>query len=416
MRQLLIPLFTATLAWTSHLAHAQIAVGCFANQPDSSVGTDAKSYQDIYMSQGACTNFCKSSGTSYALTLDGSTCRCSNQAPLGSNKVDDSKCDKPCMGYPFEMCGGTSSAGLANVLLIGSSTSIPSATTGSGGSSNGNNNVSSSSNGGSQVVNGGKALNANNPDDGNSSSGGTSAGAVAAGVLAIIGFGVLFAVAVVFSKRRRQRLAQAVWTENMLLPSSLIHTSNDDELEGHDYTRSSPLYRNTSIHHHHHQAIPLPPSNAHFPPPPVLHPRQSGAMHMQQPSFPPMMISRYNSIRAGGATFQPFPHPSVPQGDASHLNYKEPLSLSTSSAAAAFGRGPQAIQTPLAALNEEELSELQDEMSERPLSRPSIRSMGSMGSVRHQQQQQQQQQHYHDRRGSVQRGSIDSSTTSRYYE
>jgi len=246
-------------------------------------------------------------------------------------------------------------------------------------------------------------------DDANTDSGGTSAGAVAAGVVAIIAFGILFAVAVVFSKRRRQRLAQAAWTENMLLPSSLIHSSNDDELEGHDYTRSSPLYRNPSIHHHHHQAIPLPPSNAHFPPPPVLHPRQSGAMHMQQPSFPPppMMAPRYNSIRAGGATFQSFPHPSMPQGDAAHLSYKELLSLSTPAAATAFGRGPQAIQTPIAALKEEGVVEHQEEMRERPLSRPSIRSMGSV-------QQQQQQQHY-DRRGSVQRGSVDSSA-SQYYE
>ena len=167
MRQLLIPLFTASLVWTSHLVHAQIAVGCFGNQPDSSVGADAKSYQDIYMSQGACTNFCKGIGTSYALTLDGSTCRCSSQAPLGSNKVDDSKCDKPCMGYPFEMCGGTSSSGLANVLLIGGSTSAPSTTTGSSGSSGGNNisgnNNSNNSGTNSQVVSGGKALNANNP-------------------------------------------------------------------------------------------------------------------------------------------------------------------------------------------------------------------------------------------------------------
>jgi hypothetical protein len=158
MRQLLIPLLTATVLWSGQLAHGQIAIGCFGSQPDSSLGTDAKSYQDIYMSQGACTNFCKSSGAAYALTLDGSTCRCSNQAPLSSNKVDDSKCDKPCMGYPFEMCGGSTNPGLANVLLIGSSTGAP-ATSGSsitGSTNNGSNNNF-------EVVNGGKALNANNP-------------------------------------------------------------------------------------------------------------------------------------------------------------------------------------------------------------------------------------------------------------
>ncbi|KAG0378616.1 hypothetical protein BGX24_003286, partial [Mortierella sp. AD032] len=73
------------------------------------------------MSQGSCTNYCRSSGSAYALTMDGSTCHCSNTAPMDSNKIDNSKCDKPCMGYPFEMCGGSSSQSIASVLLIGNS-------------------------------------------------------------------------------------------------------------------------------------------------------------------------------------------------------------------------------------------------------------------------------------------------------
>ncbi|KAG0288618.1 hypothetical protein BGZ96_007601 [Linnemannia gamsii] len=112
--------------WIIQTAHGQISVGCFQNQLDGSTGgSDIKSYQDIYMSQGACTNYCRTSGTAYALTMDGSTCHCSNSAPQDSNKIDDSKCDKPCMGYPFEMCGGSSSRSIASVLLIGSSTAVP---------------------------------------------------------------------------------------------------------------------------------------------------------------------------------------------------------------------------------------------------------------------------------------------------
>lgn len=122
MRQLLLRTATTLALATWATVHAQIAVGCFQNQIDSNNGADTKSYQDIYMSQGACTNFCKGQGTAYAFAMDGFTCHCANQPPLDSNKVDDSKCDKPCMGYPFEMCGGSSSRSLANVLLIGGST------------------------------------------------------------------------------------------------------------------------------------------------------------------------------------------------------------------------------------------------------------------------------------------------------
>lgn len=125
MRQLLLRSATSVALATWATVYAQIAVGCFQNQIDSNVGADTKSYQDIYMSQGACTNFCKGQGTAYALTLDGSSCHCANQPPLDSNKVEDAKCDKPCMGYPFEMCGGSSNKSLASVLLIGGSTGSP---------------------------------------------------------------------------------------------------------------------------------------------------------------------------------------------------------------------------------------------------------------------------------------------------
>ncbi|KAF9144241.1 hypothetical protein BGX30_013419 [Mortierella sp. GBA39] len=439
-----ITLAAVMAVWTTYTVHGQISVGCFQNQLDSSTGaSDIKSYQDIYMSQGACTNYCRTSGTAYALTMDGSTCHCSNSAPMDANKIDDAKCDKPCMGYPFEMCGGSSSRSIANVLLIGSSTAVPGGAGGGGSTStsNGtgtgtgttaptasesskksqNSNSSNNSNGGGNGAsttttttdnNGGKAFNTDtgmfppprpttspthehepgvhdrdregrlkketghldassdmDEDSSSGSGGGSSPGIIAASIAAIFGFAGLFAVAFVFSKRRRQRLSQAAWTENMLLPSSLIHTSaNNDELEGHDYTRSSPIYHQNQHSNKQRESIPtsIPPHNMHFPPP--LHPRQGGPLHMSQSSYPPpppmMGIpgggggGHYHPMR--GNPYQPFPlraqrlsqqqqqydpHLLIEQ----NLNHKEPVQASPPppQLAPSFSRGPQSLQQGL---------------------------------------------------------------------
>ncbi|KAK3837059.1 MAG: hypothetical protein JOS17DRAFT_813893 [Linnemannia elongata] len=441
----LITLAAVMEVWTTHTVHGQISVGCFQNQLDGSTkGSDIKSYQDIYMSQGACTNYCRTSGTTYALTMDGSTCHCSNSAPMDSNKIDDAKCDKPCMGYPFEMCGGSSNRSIASVLLIGSSTAVPGGAGGEGPTSTANggagtgatapagsesskksqngsinhNNGGGGGNGASTTTtttdnNGGKAFNTEtgmfspprpitspthehehgvhdhdregrlkketghldassdtDEDSSSGSGGGSSPGIIAASIAAIFGFAALFAVAFVFSKRRRQRLSQAAWTENMLLPSSLVHTSpNDDELEGHDYTRSSPIYHQHQYQHQHpnkqRDSIPTPilPPNMHFPPP--LHPRQGGPLHMSQPSYPPPppMMSipsgggggHYHPMR--GNPYQPFPPPvqrlsqQQQQYDPHlliehNLNYKEPVQASPPllQLVPSFRRGPQSLQ------------------------------------------------------------------------
>lgn len=166
--------------------------------------------------------------------------------------------------------------------------------------------------------------------DNHSSSSNGNAGAIATSIMAILDFGALFAVAVVFNKRRRQRLAQAAWTENMLLPSSLAHTSNDDELEGQDYTRATLIYKNNT------QQGPM-----RFPPPPALHPRQAGALPTHQPSYPPPMMNTHcSSIQA---PYHPYPMPPVMvQQPYEHadINYKEPLSPP-------FTRAPQTLQHPL---------------------------------------------------------------------
>ncbi|KAF9904877.1 hypothetical protein EC991_002240 [Linnemannia zychae] len=82
------------------------------------------------MSQGACSNYCKTSQYMYAVVEGGTACYCSNQQPPDANRVEDSKCDKPCAGYPFEMCGsvpdsagssGVGAGAYANVMLVGNS-------------------------------------------------------------------------------------------------------------------------------------------------------------------------------------------------------------------------------------------------------------------------------------------------------
>ncbi|KAG0261711.1 hypothetical protein BG011_000738 [Mortierella polycephala] len=382
----------------NQLVQGQIPVGCFQSQPDSSTELDGiKSYQDIFMSHGACTNFCKSNGAVYAITLEGSTCRCSNAPPLTSNKVDDSKCNKPCTGYPPEKCGGTSSQALATVLLIGSSIGIPVVppTVSDAGNppkdtnegnkdnnkNNKNNNGNNMSNNGSNsgVIDGGKSLSTNSPDDAGSRSSGPSAGAIAASIMAILGFGALFAFAVVFSRRRRQRRAQAAWTENMFLPSSLVHCSNDGKHRDLDYVRSSPINHSNNVSQQGY--FPSNSVNLHYPPPPALHPRQGGPMHIQQPSYPPpMMGTRYNNMCA---PYQPFPLPPLltrqqtafEQQQHADLNYKE--SVLASPTCTTFSRGPQSLQQPtFPDIQDLEYDHEHDQnRQERILSHPSVRTL-----------------------------------------
>ncbi|KAF9167259.1 hypothetical protein DFQ26_005218 [Actinomortierella ambigua] len=399
------------------------------------------------------------------MATEGSTCFCSNQKPQDSNKVDDAKCDKPCLGYPFEKCGAASVKSIANVLLVGSSPPSSSSPPSNGGTNstntnnnNGNSNSNSNNNnnaagngdgtnkgaigmgeeghGGSSghAAGDGKELQPDSPggtlpgssskgsmhlgedgDEGGSGlasgtpspeppqgsreskndtsaatpttpttptnknsntnttgnistsdplqenakhsdgvgsvakeadkdiaqsrvqsklpqgtsshaipthhtpqhpqysfllpsgregngstsdkgSGGSSAGAIAASVVAILGLAGLFAVALVFQKRRRQKLeAHATWSENMPLPSSLLTNSSTSDDEGahhhrhHSVRRHGDYSRLTPGYHHASSSmdgsIPPPTPATALPPPPVFHPRQN--MHLHQPSYPP---------------------------------------------------------------------------------------------------------------------------------
>ncbi|KAG0220606.1 hypothetical protein BGX31_010810 [Mortierella sp. GBA43] len=121
------------------LANAQLNVGCYASglmtdQVEAPIlpGLSA-AFHDIYMSQGACTAHCKTNQYLYAIAVGGTSCYCTNESLPEGSRVQDDKCNKPCVGYPLETCGSaflgavTSSGGgvYANVMLASNSLSIP---------------------------------------------------------------------------------------------------------------------------------------------------------------------------------------------------------------------------------------------------------------------------------------------------
>ncbi|KAM3563665.1 hypothetical protein MY1884_001134 [Beauveria asiatica] len=55
-------------------------------------------------SNGLCSDYCRGSYV-YAITSH-ENCWCSNYEPAKGNVVDNKECNFPCLGYPFEFCGG----------------------------------------------------------------------------------------------------------------------------------------------------------------------------------------------------------------------------------------------------------------------------------------------------------------------
>jgi len=56
-----------------------------------------------FQSNGLCSGFCN--GYSYAILQD-TACWCSDYTPASSTTTDIDDCDKPCRGYPDDICGG----------------------------------------------------------------------------------------------------------------------------------------------------------------------------------------------------------------------------------------------------------------------------------------------------------------------
>lgn len=72
--------------------------GCY-----SSSGSLQSQGTYIYQSTGYCAATCRNRGNS-AMGLSGQECFCGDELPAGSDKVDNSKCNTPCSGYPMDKC------------------------------------------------------------------------------------------------------------------------------------------------------------------------------------------------------------------------------------------------------------------------------------------------------------------------
>ncbi|KAJ5823440.1 Carbohydrate-binding WSC subgroup [Penicillium robsamsonii] len=74
--------------------------GCYSSIPGYK-----KSTSWTFQSSGWCLNYCAKDYAAFALTA-GSDCVCGNTLPPSSAKVSSDKCNKPCTGWPDDMCGG----------------------------------------------------------------------------------------------------------------------------------------------------------------------------------------------------------------------------------------------------------------------------------------------------------------------
>lgn len=80
---------------------SETLVGCYSSSEGMGNQT---SY--TYQSSGWCLLRCGQSpynAAAFALTA-GSDCLCGNELPPASDKVSSSKCNKPCDGWPQDMC------------------------------------------------------------------------------------------------------------------------------------------------------------------------------------------------------------------------------------------------------------------------------------------------------------------------
>ncbi|KAJ5770036.1 uncharacterized protein N7511_002087 [Penicillium nucicola] len=77
-------------------------VACYSAAPGYG---SSQSY--TYQSSGWCLDKCYAANSAAFALTGGSTCLCGSTLPPDSDKVDSSKCNKPCTGWPSDMCGGS---------------------------------------------------------------------------------------------------------------------------------------------------------------------------------------------------------------------------------------------------------------------------------------------------------------------
>ena len=79
------------------IAGPVVEIGCYK----SSNGVTFKD-ESIYNSKGHCSGICK--GSAAFATSDANRCYCGDEIPADSDKVDDTKCNLSCPGYPEDNC------------------------------------------------------------------------------------------------------------------------------------------------------------------------------------------------------------------------------------------------------------------------------------------------------------------------
>ncbi|KAM3542326.1 hypothetical protein ARSEF1564_004774 [Beauveria bassiana] len=94
---------------TASIALAVSAFTRFAHALDINICADyntasGSSNTSNLQSNGLCSDYCRGSYV-YAITSH-ENCWCSNYEPAKGNVVDNKDCNFPCLGYPFEFCGG----------------------------------------------------------------------------------------------------------------------------------------------------------------------------------------------------------------------------------------------------------------------------------------------------------------------
>ncbi|KAJ5544762.1 Carbohydrate-binding WSC subgroup [Penicillium sp. DV-2018c] len=91
-------------------------VACYSSVPGY-----GKAMSYTYQSSGWCQDHCSKEHGAFALT-GGSDCLCGDTLPPSSDKVDSSKCSKPCSGWPSDKCGA---GGYYSVYTTGLDDDIP---------------------------------------------------------------------------------------------------------------------------------------------------------------------------------------------------------------------------------------------------------------------------------------------------
>ncbi|OAA36755.1 Carbohydrate-binding WSC [Beauveria brongniartii RCEF 3172] len=219
---------------TASIALAVSAFTRFAHALDINICADyntasGSSNSSNLQSNGLCSDHCRGSYV-YAITSH-ENCWCSNYEPAKGNVVDNKECNFPCLGYPFEFCGGKDKDTFGYLSLgpqpsgtkgssdSGSSSSTSSSSSSSSSSSTSSKPTSASSSVTSTVTVGGKVTTIivmptsvgdssqeNKPSPtSSSSSSGIAGGAIAGIVVGSIAAIALVGVLIWFLLRRRNQ-------------------------------------------------------------------------------------------------------------------------------------------------------------------------------------------------------------------